>query len=401
MASKLIFIVTWFFLLIHKVVYYFISKSTATTQPIEIYSNRRYTEFIEYTNKKNLLLMLKEVTLYILIGGLAFLDGYKFILNLSNNEFVSVSLFLIAIVVVEFIEDVTFSLIINHNVEKEYRYNYLDKKELVVKIVKDMLNSFVIMGTIFLYIICGKLYFEKFYILIVCLLSAFVLYLINRYTKVVLEKMFTLELLENEELKDEILKVAKKLEINVNKIYIVKDSKDGYGANAMCVKRGDAIDIMLFEDLIEDLTTEEIISICIHEMAHFKKLHFNNLFIFNLLKIWLLIVLFVMFDEMHLIEFTSKHHLNSCVTFFLVYEIVYDFISIFVNIIVNKFMRNYEYEADSLVISLGYTKQFESSLIYLAKENYQELTPTIYKLLVEYNHPTVIDRLENLKKHES
>ncbi len=401
MASKLIFLVTWFFLIIHKVAYYFMNISKNKVQPISIYSDRKYAKYIDYQNKKDLYLMLKDVVLYLLIGLLAFFDGYKFILNLVSDEFLSVGLFLVVILVVEFVEDLIFNWIINFKIEKEYKYNFLEKKEFFIKLIKELLIAFITLGSIFLYIMLGKMYINKYYILIAFILSGVVLFVINRFSKNILEKLFVLEDLEDGEIKQKIIEVANKLEININRISLVKKSKDDYNANAMCIKNNDGLDIVLFEQLIEDLSVDEVVSICIHEMAHYKKQHLSDLFIFNLSKVWLLILLFVVFDEMHLIGFTNISHINSCATFFLVYEIVYEFIMIFVNMIINKILRNYEYDADSLVVELGYSEAFYNALIYLAKENIQDLNPTDVKVIFEYDHPTVIQRLDKIKEREN
>ena len=79
--------------------------------------------------------------------------------------------------------------------------------------------------------------------------------------------------LEEGLLKDAILDYAKSINFALSNIFVMDGSKRSSKSNAFFTGFGKNKRIVLFDTLIKEQTTEELVSILAHEMGHFKKNH--------------------------------------------------------------------------------------------------------------------------------
>ena len=87
--------------------------------------------------------------------------------------------------------------------------------------------------------------------------------------------------LEDGELKDAIVSFAEKVGFTGTDIYVIDGSKRSSKANAYFSGFGPKKRIVLFDTLIKDLTTEELVAVLAHEIGHSKKRHTLQMFILS------------------------------------------------------------------------------------------------------------------------
>ena len=157
--------------------------------------------------------------------------------------------------------------------------------------------------------------------------------------------------------------------------------------------------IVLFDTLIKKLETKEIVSVLGHELGHWKKSHsiFNMLFIFTYFFILFYLLQFFMYEKSIFIDFgfTQKSTFIGLYLFFQIYSPV----SFFINILQNFMTRKMEYQADNFACEIGYGEQLKKSLTKLSEENKSNLDPDRLYSMVNYSHPTLIERVRAINKY--
>ena len=62
--------------------------------------------------------------------------------------------------------------------------------------------------------------------------------------------------------------------------------------------------------------------------------------------------------------------------------------------------RRFEYRADAEAAALGYGEDMISALKKLSRDNFGDLNPHPAVVLLEYDHPTVSQRIDALRKRK-
>ena len=72
------------------------------------------------------------------------------------------------------------------------------------------------------------------------------------------------------ELRSEVLELAERAGVDVGEVYRVDASRRTTGANAYVAGLGHTKRVVLYDNLIEDFTPDEVRSVVAHELAHVK-----------------------------------------------------------------------------------------------------------------------------------
>jgi len=203
--------------------------------------------------------------------------------------------------------------------------------------------------------------------------------------------------LEDGALKTAIEKYAQKVGFKINNIFVIDGSKRSTKANAYFSGFGKEKRITLYDTLINDLDTEEIVAVLAHEVGHYKRKHILvNLFLSILLTgftLWLL-SLFIslpIFSEALGINVPSFH------IGLLVFGICYSPLSELTGLGMNLISRKFEYQADTYAKETFNSDSLIGSLKKLSKNSLSNLTPHPAYVFVNYSHPTLLQRYQNLK----
>ena len=155
---------------------------------------------------------------------------------------------------------------------------------------------------------------------------------------------------------------------------------------------------MLYDTLINNHTTEELVAVLAHEVGHFKKNHVIYSFVLTLLQMGLtLYVLSLMVFNtsltMALGGTVTAIHINL-----LAFTVLYSPISKITGILMNVFSRKNEFEADRYAKDTYNGVELQNALKKLSVDNLSNLYPHPAHVFMNYSHPPLLKRLKALGK---
>lgn len=208
--------------------------------------------------------------------------------------------------------------------------------------------------------------------------------------------------LEDGELKEKLTGLLEKHGYRVRAIQVMDASKRSTKSNAYFSGFGKMKTIVLYDTLIEAMTTDEICAVFAHEMGHglHKDTLKNQLLAFAQMLLlavlaWLTLrsaELFVPFG------FTG---LNYGFALLLITGVEFALVAPLFGLLVNAFSRRAEYRADAQAVQEGYGEALISALKKLARENFSDLSPSPLLVKLEYSHPPLSQRIAAIEKQNA
>lgn len=202
--------------------------------------------------------------------------------------------------------------------------------------------------------------------------------------------------LEAGELRDAIEKFSKKAGFELKNIFVIDGSKRSTKANAYFTGFWKKKRIVLYDTLINDLDTAEIVAVLAHEAGHSKYKHTLRNILINLpytLLVFFLLGLILRSDVLAqaLGGKEASFHLNI-----LAFGVLYSPVSMMLGLAMNVLSRKHEYQADGYVKENKMGEQLISALKKISSKSLSNLTPHPAYVFVNYSHPTLLQRVEKL-----
>ncbi|MBN1159442.1 MAG: M48 family metallopeptidase [Bacteroidales bacterium] len=204
--------------------------------------------------------------------------------------------------------------------------------------------------------------------------------------------------LPESELRDAIHQFSRKAGFRLENIYVIDGSKRSTKANAYFAGLGPKKRIVLYDTLIQDLTTEELVAVLAHEIGHYKKKHtLKGIVIGIFLTGFTLFILSLLIDNPALSEALGSERTGFHLGL-IAFGILYSPISLVTGLLMNHFSRRNEYAADRFVKDHGHEENLINALKKLSSKNLSNLTPHPVYVFFHYSHPTLLQRIQALKK---
>ena len=209
------------------------------------------------------------------------------------------------------------------------------------------------------------------------------------------------EPLEEGELRDAIEEYAAQVEFPLQGIYVMDGSKRSSKSNAFFTGFGKQKRIALFDTLIENHTTEELVAVLAHEIGHYKRKHIGkNVVISGIQSGVMLFLLSVFLNVPALYEafFMDQMSVYAGLLFF---GLLYSPVSMLTGIAMQILSRKFEYEADRYAAeTTGHPEWMIDALKRLSKDNLSHLTPHPFYVFLNYSHPPVLQRIRAIREIE-
>ena len=205
--------------------------------------------------------------------------------------------------------------------------------------------------------------------------------------------------LDEGSLRSKIETYATKVGFKLDNIFVIDGSKRSTKANAYFSGFGKEKRITLYDTLIKDLEEDEIIAVLAHEVGHYKRKHI----VFNLIAsiatmgftFWIL-SLFVgnpLLSEALNVSQPSFH------IGLIGFGVLYSPISEITGLLMNFISRKFEYQADDYAKNTFQAASLISGLKKLSKNSLSNLTPHPLYVFTHYSHPTLLQRIKNLRNN--
>lgn len=199
------------------------------------------------------------------------------------------------------------------------------------------------------------------------------------------------------ELREKIEALAHQVGFNLKALYVMDASKRSTKLNAFFTGIGKTKEVVLFDTLIEKMSTDEILAVLAHELGHSVhkdviRMLLQQLLILGLYVGLLGVVLSV--PSLHTSFGLTDVHVGFSVILFM---ILISPIELILGIPLNYLSRVAEYKADAFSASITSKEAMRSALIVLYQQNLSNLNPHKSAILLYYSHPAVADRLGALQ----
>jgi len=351
------------------------------------------SRFSNYTSAFSLILTLAFL----------FFDGFEFTDNIargySDNPIIIALIFFGVIMIGSDILSTPFAYYKTFVIEEKFGFNKMNFKTFLLDKVKGWIMTIIIGGgllalIIWFYNITGS----QFWLYAWATVTVFTVFMNMFYSRLIVPLFNKQKPLEESDLREKISAYAKTVGFKLDKIFVIDGSKRSTKANAYFSGFGSEKRVTLFDTLIEELNEEEIVAVLAHEVGHYKKKHIIfNLFASILLTGLTLYILSIFISNPILsnalgVE-TPSFHIGL-----IAFVLLYSPISEITGLIMNYFSRKFEYQADDYAKNTYKAEPLITSLKKLSKNSLSNLTPHPAYVFMHYSHPTLLQRIKNLKK---
>lgn len=378
-------------------------RSTANKLPAnvsDIYDENEFKKWQSYDKEHCKLNIISETVAYALDMALAFSGAFTLIPHwFGENVYTSAILTVIFYLILSEIVSIPFSYISKFKIEQKYGFNKSTIKTFIADIIKEFIISALLMcGLLALYILLHSLLGN--YIILVFAGILIVLVLFISFIYPLFSRIFNkFKPLEEGELKDKLTALLNKYGYKVKAIEVMDASRRTTKSNAYFSGFGKTKSIVLYDNLVEAMTTDEICAVFAHEMGHglHKDTLKSSVFSFLNMAVLALMAWFISSTPDIYGEF-GFWYVNYGFGFFLLMSAGAAFVQPLLSFFANLVSRKAEYRADAQAAKDGYGDALVSALKKLSKENFSNLAPSKLLVTLQYSHPTTSQRIEALEK---
>ncbi|MEJ7644122.1 MAG: M48 family metallopeptidase [Chryseolinea sp.] len=282
-------------------------------------------------------------------------------------------------------------------IEEKYDFNRTTLKTFIVDKLKGyLLGAFVGGGLLSLLMYMASAIGSNFWIWFSIVAALFVLVINMFYTSLILPLFNKLTPLPDGELKNAITDFSKKVNFPLDSIFVIDGSKRSKKANAFFSGIGKKKKIVLYDTLIENHATDELVAVLAHEVGHFKKKHIVWSYVLSILQITLTLFVLsrILYSENISVALggtQSSMHLNL-----VAFGILFSPISGVSGLLLKIYSRKNEFEADAYARTTYDGRALSDALKRLSVDSLSDLYPHPAYVFFHYSHPPLLKRLAAL-----
>ncbi|MFY0713058.1 M48 family metallopeptidase [Seonamhaeicola sp. NFXS20] len=369
----------------------------------DVYDETEYKKSQNYKATKYKFGLITSTFSIVLTLGFLLLDGFEFVDNIarsySTNPIVVALIFFGFIMIASDILTTPFSYYSTFIIEEKFGFNKTTKKTFFLDKLKGWLMMVILGGGILALIIwfyqaTGK----HFWLYAWGLITVFTVFMNMFYSKLIVPLFNKQTPLEAGDLRNKISAYAKTVGFKLDKIFVIDGSKRSTKANAYFSGFGSEKRVTLFDTLINDLNDEEIVAVLAHEVGHYKKKHIIFNLVASILLTGLTLFILSLFISNPLLSNALGVEKASFHVGLIAFMLLYSPISEVTGLIMNTFSRKFEYQADDYAKNTYKGEPLITSLKKLSKNSLSNLTPHPAYVFMHYSHPTLLQRIKNLRK---
>lgn len=368
----------------------------------DVYDNEAYLKSQNYKATNQRFSNITSTFSFLVTLGFLWFDGFEFVDQMArsfSDNTISIALIFFGIIMLASdIITTPFSYYKTFVIEEQFGFNKTTKKTFMLDKIKGWIMMIIVGGGILALIIwIYELTQNQFWLYAWAIVTVFSIFMNMFYSRLIVPMFNKQTPLEDGSLRDKISEYASSVGFSLNKIFIIDGSKRSTKANAYFSGFGSEKRVTLYDTLVNDLEEEEIVAVLAHEVGHYKKKHI----VFNLISSILLTgltfyILSLLISKPILSEAlgvsTHSFHIGL-----VAFGLLYSPISEITGLIMNIMSRKFEYQADDYAKNTYAAEPLISSLKKLSKNSLSNLTPHRAYVFMHYSHPTLLERIKNLR----
>jgi len=368
-----------------------------------IYDEKKYAKSMEYEKVNHKFSNITSIFSFIIMllmlifWGFGWLDN--FVRWLTNSSFLQSLYFFWIIAGINYLIQIPINYYHTFVIEEKFGFNKMTKKLFWIDTIKSLILSIILWWWILSLIIwLYNLDPNNFWLYAWGVVTFFSIFMMMFYSSIIVPIFNKQTPLEDWELRKAIQDFANKVWFKLDNIFVIDWSKRSSKANAYFSWLGAKKRIVLYDTLIKDLSTEELVAVLAHEIGHYKRKHNLQMLAFSIIQTWLM--LFILWIALKYPEISQALWAKewSFHMWVIAFGILFTPISIILGTISSILSRKNEYEADDFAKQNYKAQKLKDALIKLSRNNLSNLEPHPAYEFFHYSHPTVLKRLDALSK---
>lgn len=381
-------------------------KRMSTVIPYElvgIYNQTDYTKQQEYQKINSRFSLYSNIFSTVLILVVLVLGGFGW-LDMFLRHYITDSPILLTLVffgiiyIVNTILSIPFDYYSTFVIEERFGFNKSTRTTFWLDQIKGLFLS-VLLGGAILALITWFFTTMGMYAWVYAwgVVIAFSLFMLLFYSNLIVPLFNKQKPLEAGELRDAIEAFAQKAGFEIKNIYVMDASKRSTKANAYFTGLGSKKRIVLYDTLINDLSTDEIVAVLAHEIGHYKYKHTLSSMLFSIFTTGLMLFLLSFFIHSQYMAYALGTTYSSFHIGVIAFSLLFSPLSLLLNIFSNKMSRKNEYQADAYAASFGLAESLINGLKKLSIKSLSNLNPDPLYVYFYYSHPTLLQRIDALR----
>jgi STE24 endopeptidase len=378
-----------------------------------IYDQEKYSKSQQYEKHKQRFSFILDTLTFILMalvlsaGGFAWLDMW--IRRFTENPVLLALFFFGILSLVSMILTLPFDIYQTFVLEEKFGFNRTTPRTFFLDKIKGLMISALVGGgllalIVFIYQSTGN----YFWIIVWAVVAFFMIFMTMFYSNLIVPLFNKQKQLDTGPLREAIEEFATKVGFKLKNIYVIDGSKRSKKANAYFTGLGMKKRIVLYDTLIDDHPTGELVAVLAHEIGHYKKKHTTLGIILSLLQTGFILFILSLFIKQNspvsqalcqsLGGFSGMEVKQSFYLGVMAFGMLYSPLSLLLGLFMNMLSRKNEYVADRYA-GMNYNPVYlKEALKKLSVNNLSNLRPHPAYVFFYYSHPTLMQRLNNLEK---
>jgi STE24 endopeptidase len=373
----------------------------------DLYDAEAYKKQQQYFLANKKFGMVSGLFSFVVMMLMFFLFGFAFVDNIargfSENSIVIALIFFGILYFANEVLNIPFGIYHTFKIEERFGFNKMTPALFAADTVKGWLLTVLLGGGVLALLML--IYNETgtyFWLIAWAVMSGISIFMLMFYSNLIVPLFNKQTPLEDGELRTAIQEFCKKVDFGLDDLYVIDGSKRTTKANAYFTGLGSKKRIVLYDTLMNTLTTEEIVAVLAHEIGHYKHKHTLLMLLISILNTGFMLFLLSLAlgtpetGNVHLAEALGSQY-PSFHLGVIVFGILYTPISTLLGVGLNVISRRNEFQADSFAKENGLGEELGEALKKLSVSTLSNLNPHKAYVFFHYSHPTLIQRIRNLK----
>lgn len=371
-----------------------------------IYEEKEYSRFQSYKRENGRLdswssgVGFVVMIVFLVAGGFGWYNSW--VVSLTDSVVWQTILFVVGLSVVSSVLDIPFDYYATFRIEEKYGFNKTTRRVYWLDTVKELFLSLVLGGVLLALVVWFYTWAGTYFWLYAWgAVTLFSVFMAMFYSQLIVPLFNKQTPLQEGSLRNKIQAFAGKVGFKLDNIYVIDGSKRSTKANAYFTGLGPKKRVVLYDTLIDELTEEEIVAVLAHEVGHYKKRHTLRSMVVSVIQMGVLFWLFSLcVNNVALSEALGGDRVYFQLGL-IAFAILYSPVNLILGVGMNVWSRNNEYEADAFAARYYEGDYLVSGLKKISVKSLSNLTPHPLYEYIYYSHPSLLKRIDAIKRiHE-
>lgn len=373
-------------------------KSTLDMTPENFEKTLDYTEAKFHFGLLSGFIQLGIVLAFILLGGFRCVEDFSLSLFAQGTLSQGVA-FLLSLILLSMIMSLPFGYYSTFVIEEKFGFNKQTPQSFFLDQVKGVVLTFLLGGLLFYTLLYVMQLGPLWWIAGWATMTFFTLFTSFIYPTLLAPLFNKFEPLQDGELKEKIFQLAQQTDFDTDGIFIMDASSRSTHGNAYFTGLFGKKRIVLFDTLVQKLTSSEIVAVLAHELGHFKLNHVRNgLIRSSLISLGLFYLMSLILPHFEFYEAFGLSAISSAGGL-LVFFLWFSLIDFYLSPLSSMLSRRNEFAADAFAIKkIGTPIELKTALLKLRAANFSmPLAHPLYSAIY-HSHPPLIERIAAFTK---